>query len=296
MHFQGVSRFNTQKLAQLLQGHDTDTNDDQVPIERSERRVLPESLHSHAVCHLQEHSLDIVVTYTNAPTPTPRAQIGGVYYPFIPSTNEGFSCTSNCVGRRAYVHERTHAHAQSSSWWSVLSAIPSTNEGFLARRTALADEHTMPSRDVAYPRSQIESTHSNHSPTSTPRDGPLHLHTLVLRVSVVTLALLSNPLCRTFTGDFERVMNHAEAIEEVAEQALEAGQPWKHLAEARGQTTLQKLEHAMRTTLDSYVPRHRSEFDLAVGIRRSISNTHTVHRPTTFVPSCSNFFSVKYLF
>ena len=90
--------------------------------------------------------------------------------------------------------------------------------------------------------------------------------------------------------DDKVVMNHAKAIEEVAEQALER---WKHLAEARAQTTLQKLEHAMRTTLNTDVARHRSEFDLAVGIRRSASNTHTVHRPTTFVPSCSNFFSVK---
>ena len=167
-----------------------------------------------------------------------RAQVGGAYYPFIPSTNEGFSCTSSCVGRRAY-------HCQAVMW-------------------RIHDQ-------------QIESTHSYHSSTSTMG---------WYRCRAVRCA-------PPFTGEFERVMNHAEAIEEVAEQALEAGQRWKHLAEARAQTTLQDLEHSMRTTLDTDAARHRSEFDLAVGIRRSVSNTHTVHRPTTFVPSCSNFFSVK---
>ena len=202
--FKALAGSTAQKLAQLLQGHDTDTNDDplvilslpchhngcgahficlhvipagyrapiyaQVPIERIERRVLPESLDSQAVCHLQEHSLDTVVTYTNAPTPTPRAQVSGAYYPFIPSTNEGFSCTSNCVGRRAY-------HCQAVMW-------------------RIHDQ-------------QIESTHSYHSPSSTPtRWYRCHLHSLVLRVSLETLALLSNPLCRTFTGDFERCKNY----------------------------------------------------------------------------------------
>ena len=195
--FKAFAGSTAQKLAQLLQGHDTDTNDDplvivslpchrngcganftclhvtptghrapicaQVPIELI--RVLPESLDSHAVCHVKKKKLDTVVTYTNAPTPTPRAQIGGVYFPFIPSTNEGFSCTSNCVGKRAY-------HCQAVMW-------------------RIHDQ-------------QIKNTHSFHSPSLTPkRWHRCHLHSLVLRVSLDTLALLSNPLCRTFTGDFE---------------------------------------------------------------------------------------------
>ena len=87
--FKALAGSTAQKLAQLLQGHDTDTNDDplvilslpchhngrgtnsiclhvipashrapiyaQVPIELIRRRVLLESLDSHAVCHVKEH-------------------------------------------------------------------------------------------------------------------------------------------------------------------------------------------------------------------------------------------------
>ena len=54
---------------------------------------------------------------TNAPRHA-KAQIGGVYYPFIPSTNEGFSCTSNSVCRRTY-----HIHCQAMMWRITINRL-----------------------------------------------------------------------------------------------------------------------------------------------------------------------------
>ena len=49
------------------------------------------------------------------------------------------------------------------------------------------------------------------------------------------------------TGGLERIMNHAEVVQEAEERALEAEQRWEHLAEARTRTT-----NAMRTGLEAY--------------------------------------------